>query len=288
MDYEPVWKRCVELGVAVTQHSGSGRWHDRASISNFTYNHVGPLRRVEPRFRPGRPFLGGLVARYPSLNFGFMEGGISWACQMCFDLIEHWEKRRRAGLQYPGTTDVEELKGFHPTGTATNGSRPTPTPSWTTWTRSGRNCGLDELAKARARGGTISRPRGIGLRGRRPGGPSRATSFFGCESDDRATMWAFDSRMGRAAPAGVSAPTSPTSTCRTSRTSSPKRMRWWRRASSTDQDFKEFHVSPTPPACTPATTRTSSRAPWSRRPWRRSLGCKSRRPRRKPKVSRPR
>ena len=25
-DYEPLWQRCVELGVAVTQHSGSGRW----------------------------------------------------------------------------------------------------------------------------------------------------------------------------------------------------------------------------------------------------------------------
>ena len=36
-DYEPLWRRCVELGVAVTQHSGSGRWQDRASISNFTY-----------------------------------------------------------------------------------------------------------------------------------------------------------------------------------------------------------------------------------------------------------
>jgi len=28
-NYEPLWQRCVELGVAVTQHSGSGRWQDR-------------------------------------------------------------------------------------------------------------------------------------------------------------------------------------------------------------------------------------------------------------------
>src|SRR5437867_5675874 len=40
-DYDPFWQRCVDLGVAVTQHSGSVRWSDRASISNFTYNHVG-------------------------------------------------------------------------------------------------------------------------------------------------------------------------------------------------------------------------------------------------------
>ena len=38
-----------------------------------------------------------------------MEGGVSWACQMCLDLIEHWEKRRRAGLQYPNATSVAEM-----------------------------------------------------------------------------------------------------------------------------------------------------------------------------------
>src|SRR5215475_9129462 len=110
-NYEPFWQRCVELGVAVTQHSGSGRWQDRASISNFTYNHVGHFAESNHAFARG-VFLGGLVRRYPNLNFGFMEGGISWACQMCLDLIEHWEKRRRVGLQYPSTTDVTELQQF--------------------------------------------------------------------------------------------------------------------------------------------------------------------------------
>ena len=107
-DYEPFWQRCVELGVAVTQHSGSARWHDRASISNFTYNHVGHFAESNHAFARG-VFLGGVVRRYPSLNFGFMEGGVSWACQMCADMIEHWEKRRRAGLQYPDATNVAEL-----------------------------------------------------------------------------------------------------------------------------------------------------------------------------------
>ena len=94
--------------MAVTQHSGSGRWPDRASISNFTYNHVGHFAESNHAFARG-VFLGGLVRRYPSLNFGFMEGGVSWACQMCADMIEHWEKRRRAGLQYPSATSVAEM-----------------------------------------------------------------------------------------------------------------------------------------------------------------------------------
>ena len=111
-DYEPLWQRCVDLGVAVTQHSGSGRWQDRASITNFTYNHVGHFAESNHAFARG-VFLGGLVRRYPSLNFGFMEGGVSWACQMCLDLIEHWEKRRRAGLQYPSTTSVDRTTSVY-------------------------------------------------------------------------------------------------------------------------------------------------------------------------------
>ena len=108
-DYDPFWQRCVELGVAVTQHSGSGRWQDRASISNFTYNHVGHFAEANHAFARG-VFLGGLVGRrYPSLNFGFMEGGVSWASQMCNEIIRHWEKRRRSGWQYPSATSVAEM-----------------------------------------------------------------------------------------------------------------------------------------------------------------------------------
>src|SRR5207249_9413478 len=107
-DYELLWQRCVDLGVAVTQHAGSVRWSDRASISNFTYNHVGHFAESNHAFARG-VFLGGVAHRHPRLNFGFMEGGVSWACQMYLDLIEHWEKRRREGLQHPRATNVEEL-----------------------------------------------------------------------------------------------------------------------------------------------------------------------------------
>ena len=75
LNYDPFWQRCVDLGVAVTQHSGSGRWPDRCSISNFTYNHIGHFAASNHAFAKG-VFLGGLVRRYPSLNFGFMEGGV--------------------------------------------------------------------------------------------------------------------------------------------------------------------------------------------------------------------
>jgi predicted TIM-barrel fold metal-dependent hydrolase len=191
-DYEPLWRRCVELGVAVTQHSGSGRWQDRASISNFTYNHVGHFAESNHAFARG-VFLGGLVRRYPSLNFGFMEGGVSWACQMCLDMIEHWEKRRRAGLQHPNTTSIPELhrlidrygdRRLKASADALMNSLDAFRPE----------CSTEEL----------SRPEHVSDDFEAAGVQSKddvravfsGNFYFGCEADDRATLWAFDPRMG--------------------------------------------------------------------------------------------
>jgi predicted TIM-barrel fold metal-dependent hydrolase len=191
-DYEPVWKRCVELGVAVTQHSGSGRWMDRSSINNFVFNHVGHFAESNHAFARG-VFLGGLVRRYPSLNFGFMEGGISWACQMCLDMIEHWEKRCREGLQYPGNTSVAEMHEFidkygdqklKANADAIMNSLDVFRPE----------CSIEELGRPEhvaddfAASGVNSKDDVRAV--------FSGNFYFGCEADDRATMWAFDPRMG--------------------------------------------------------------------------------------------
>lgn len=191
-DYDPLWRRCIELGVAVTQHSGSGRWQDRASITNFTYNHVGHFAESNHAFARG-VFLGGLVRRYPSLNFGFMEGGVSWACQLCLDLIEHWEKRRRAGLQYPSATNVTELRRLidrygdqrlKASADALMNNLDAFRPE----------CSIEEL----------SRPEHVSDDFEAAAINSKEdvrsvfenNFYFGCEADDRATMWAFDRMMG--------------------------------------------------------------------------------------------
>jgi predicted TIM-barrel fold metal-dependent hydrolase len=191
-DYEPLWKRCVELGVAVTQHSGSGRWQDRASITNFTYNHVGHFAESNHAFARG-VFLGGLVHRYPSLNFGFMEGGVSWACQMCLDLIEHWEKRRRAGLQYPSATKVAELhqlidrygdQRLKANSDAIMNHLDVFRP----------DCSLEELSRPEH---VVDDFEAAGINSKEDVRAVFSGNFyFGCEADDRATMWAFDPRMG--------------------------------------------------------------------------------------------
>jgi len=42
--------------------------------------------------------MGGVTHRFPTLQFGFLEGGAGWACQLFADLLGHWEKRNVGAL----------------------------------------------------------------------------------------------------------------------------------------------------------------------------------------------
>ena len=111
-DYEPVWRKFVELGIAVTTHSGSMGWPDRSSPTNFVANHLGHFAQSHHLFARSL-LLGGVTQRHPSLNFGFLEGGVGWACNLFSDLKEHWEKRRRPFLDAhlkPTNLDRDELR----------------------------------------------------------------------------------------------------------------------------------------------------------------------------------
>jgi hypothetical protein len=122
-----------------------------------------------------------------------MEGGVSWACQMYLDLIEHWEKRRLAGLQYPANTDVAELQRLierygDPRLVANAGAIMNSLDAFRP------ECSVEELARPEhihddfAAAGITSKD------------DVRAVFdnhfYFGCEADDKATMWAFDPRLG--------------------------------------------------------------------------------------------
>mgnify|MGYP002633179299 CR=1 FL=1 len=91
-DYDPVWRRCVDLKVSPTIHTGTMGWGARCSISNYNYNHIGHFAAGNEAVCKAL-FMGGVTRRFPSLRFGFLEGGVGWACSLYNDLIEHWEKR---------------------------------------------------------------------------------------------------------------------------------------------------------------------------------------------------
>ena len=109
-DYDPVWRRCAELGVAPTFHSGSQTLGFRQSNSNYVFNHLG-------NFAAGAEatckalFLGGVSRRFPELCFGFMEGGVGWATQLYISLVSYWEKRNAEAIQRynPAAVDMELL-----------------------------------------------------------------------------------------------------------------------------------------------------------------------------------
>ena len=98
-DYDPVWQRCLELGVSPSFHA-NGRgvgFGLRAAPSNFTYNHIGHFAAAGEAVCKAL-FFGGVTHRFPDLRFAFLEGGVAWACQLLNDIVEHWELRNADAL----------------------------------------------------------------------------------------------------------------------------------------------------------------------------------------------
>jgi predicted TIM-barrel fold metal-dependent hydrolase len=99
-DYDPFWRRCVELGVAVTTHTGTLPtipWSGR-SISSYSYNHVGNHAMHQAQLAKSL-VMGGVTRRFPDLHFALLEGGMGWGFQQFAEIVSLWEKRRLAGLE---------------------------------------------------------------------------------------------------------------------------------------------------------------------------------------------
>ena len=110
-DYDPFWRRCVELGVAPLCHTSHIGAQHRRSASNYVFNHLGMFAGGSEHFCRAL-FLGGVTKRFPTLNFGLLEGGVAWAATLLNDIVEHFEKRNIGDLIEnldPGKLDVELL-----------------------------------------------------------------------------------------------------------------------------------------------------------------------------------
>ena len=110
-DYDPFWRRCVELGVAPLCHTSHIGAQHRRSPSNYVFNHLGMFAGGSEHFCRAL-FLGGVTNRFPELNFGLLEGGVAWAVTLLNDIVEHFEKRNVGDLLEsldPGKLDVELL-----------------------------------------------------------------------------------------------------------------------------------------------------------------------------------
>ena len=61
------------------------------------YNHCGHFAAGGEMFAKAL-FFGGVTARFPDLNFGFMEGGVAWGGVLFQGLLSRWEKRNAEGV----------------------------------------------------------------------------------------------------------------------------------------------------------------------------------------------
>jgi hypothetical protein len=109
-DYDPLWRRCVELGVAPATHTPGQGWGSRRSVSSYMYNHIGSFGASMEAVCKSL-FLGGVTRRFPTLSFGLLEGGVAWACSLYADLVSHWEKRNAETIHHldPARIDVDQL-----------------------------------------------------------------------------------------------------------------------------------------------------------------------------------
>jgi len=100
-DYAPVWEAFMKHRLAVTAHGAPGNRYlplPRRSPTNYMYNHI--LGHAAQQIDLCLSLvLGGVPKRFPQLNFGFLEGGAGWACDLLHGLHEHFEKRNAKGIR---------------------------------------------------------------------------------------------------------------------------------------------------------------------------------------------
>jgi predicted TIM-barrel fold metal-dependent hydrolase len=182
-DYDPVWRRCVELGVAPASHTPGMGWGSRRSPTNYMYNHIGSFGASMEALCKSL-FLGGVTRRFPTLSFGLLEGGVGWACSLYADLLSHWEKRNRETIHHldPARIDTDLLmKLFAEYGDARFRAdqdglaqsftklEPEP-PTLDEWAA----CGIERAEDVR----DLFVPH----------------FYFGCEADDPMVAWAFSAK----------------------------------------------------------------------------------------------
>ncbi len=109
-DYDPFWRRCVELKVAPASHTPGMGWGSRRSLSNYVSNHIGSFGVSMEAFCRSL-FLGGVTRRFPELSFGLLEGGVAWASELYSGLVSHWEKRNAESIHHldPAKIDAEAM-----------------------------------------------------------------------------------------------------------------------------------------------------------------------------------
>jgi predicted TIM-barrel fold metal-dependent hydrolase len=179
-DYDPVWRRCEELGVAVTMHSSAQGGDFQCSSSRFVFNHIGKFSTPAEASLKAL-VLGGVPVRFPGLRFAWMEAGVGWGALLLGALVDRWRKRGGANIRDldPAAVDVGE---YNRLAAEHGGAALAGLPAREHFDEA-HPAELDDFRAA----GVADDAALAGLFGDR--------FFFGCEADDRTVAWAFDRRV---------------------------------------------------------------------------------------------
>jgi predicted TIM-barrel fold metal-dependent hydrolase len=187
-NYDPVWAKCEELGVAPTFHSGSRGFGLRTSPTNFVYNHIGHFAAAGEAVCKAL-FMGGVTSRFPKVNFAFLEGGVGWACNLYADLIGHWKKRSLDALAATNPSNLnrkllsELAARYGGPAVAEYLSKSGGEVDVRTITRDNAPPQLDDFAACGIRRAEDIRELFV------------SNFYFGCESDDPINAWAFNRKF---------------------------------------------------------------------------------------------
>jgi predicted TIM-barrel fold metal-dependent hydrolase len=180
-DYDPFWRRCVELGIALAGHSGAMGIGTRQSPTNYMFNHTGHFGAGGEALARGL-FFGGVTERFPSLRVAFLEGGVNWGRSLLGDLIARWEKRNAAGIVHydPARTDRELVASLLREHAPELLERSATGDTLATFAgESWPSAAVDDFAKAKIEHEEQFVDRFV------------TPFFFGCEADDPLTVGAF-------------------------------------------------------------------------------------------------
>jgi predicted TIM-barrel fold metal-dependent hydrolase len=185
-DYDPFWRRCLELRVALTVHD-RGFVGRPKSPTSFVYQHIGMFANAHHELCKSL-FLGGVTKRFPALRLAFLEGGVGWAAMLLSDLVGHWTGRNKESVlacdpsrlrgeemvrlfrEYGGTLfekHLDKVKGH----THIGDKPPDPESAIDEFAL----CGIERVEDIRDR--------------------FVPNFFFGCEADDGMTSVAFDPKL---------------------------------------------------------------------------------------------
>jgi predicted TIM-barrel fold metal-dependent hydrolase len=188
-DYDPFWRRCIELGISPGTHTQGNGVGFRRSTGNWVYNHIGHFAASGEALCKSL-FLGGVTRRFPQLRLALLEGGVGWACSLYGDLVGHWEKRNVKALREnldPALLDVAAFEALAARWASVASATPERIAGseLSTPGHVGRSPGDDEIDEFKALG--IASAEEIP-------GLFVPNFYFGCEADDPMNALAFESR----------------------------------------------------------------------------------------------